>query len=152
MLPGLDVFVDMQNNALAGAATTLPIPIGSDGLPLFNRTDPNRYFLGNWGSVFGQLLGRNFPTYSAGFNLNIPLSNSAARADMVKNQLDYRQAEIDAKQAENNVRLNVVNARISLEQARAAYETAVKARKLEEQTFGGTSRKYELGTATFLDV
>ena len=71
---------------------------------------------------------------------------------MIKNQLDYRQAEIDAKQAENSVRLNVVNARIALEEARAAYETAVKARKLKEQTFAGTQRKYELGTATFTDV
>jgi outer membrane protein TolC len=152
MLPGLDVFVDMQNNALAGTVNTLAIPNGTDGLPLFGRAPANSYFLGNWGTVFGQLLGRNFPTYSAGFNLNIPLSNSAARADMIKNQLDYRQAEIDAKQAENSVRLNVVNARISLEQARAAYETAVKARKLQEQTFAGTQRKYELGTATFTDV
>jgi outer membrane protein TolC len=152
MRPGLDVFVDLQNNSLAGTVNNLAIPVGPDGLPLFSRADPNPYFLGNWGTVFSQLLGRNFPTYSAGFNLNIPLSNSAARADMIKNQLDYRQAEIDAKQAENAVRLNVVNARISLEQARAAYETAVKARKLQEQTFAGTQRKYELGTATFTDV
>jgi outer membrane protein len=152
MRPGLDVFVDLQNNSLAGTVNNLAIPNGPDGLPLFSRADPNPYFLGNWGTVFSQLLGRNFPTYSAGFNLNIPLSNSAARADMIKNQLDYRQAEIDAKQAENAVRLNVVNARISLEQARATYETAVKARKLQEQTFAGTQRKYELGTATFTDV
>jgi hypothetical protein len=64
--------------------------------------------------------GRNFPNYSAGFNLNVPLRKSAARADMIKNQLDYRQAEIDARQAKNAVRLNAVNARIALEQARAA--------------------------------
>ena len=152
MLPGLDVFVDMQNNALAGSTNTLAIPTDVNGQPLFGRDVPNNYFLGNWGTVFTQLLGRNFPTYSAGFNLNIPLSNSAARADMIKNQLDYRQAEIDAKQAENSVRLNVVNARISLEQARAAYETAVKARKLQEQTFAGTQRKYQMGTASFTDV
>jgi outer membrane protein TolC len=48
--------------------------------------------------------------------------------------------------------LSVVNARLNLEQARAAYETAVKARKLTEQTFGGTQRKYEMGTATFTEV
>ncbi|MBS1855414.1 MAG: TolC family protein [Acidobacteria bacterium] len=152
MLPGLDVFVDLQNNALAGASNTLAIPTDAYGQPLFVRDTPNPYFLGNWGTVFSQLAGRNFPNYSAGFNLNIPLSNSAARADMIKNQLDYRQAEIDAKSAENAVRLNVVNARISLEQARAAYETAVKARKLQEQTFAATQRKYQMGTATFTDV
>ena len=152
MRPGLDVFLNLQNNGLAGDPNTIPIPIASDGTPLFSRSAPNAYFMGNWGTVFGQVAGRNFPNYSAGFNLNVPLRNSAARADMIKNQLDYRQAEIDAKQAENAVRLNVVNARIALEQARAAYETAVKARKLQEQTFAGTQRKYQMGTATFTDV
>jgi hypothetical protein len=37
-------------------------------------------------------------------------------------------------------------------QARAAYETAVVARRLQEQVLQGTRRKYELGTATILDV
>ena len=82
----------------------------------------------------------------------MPLRNSAARADMIKNQLDYRLAEINQRQAENQVRLNVVTARMNLEQARAAYDTSVKARKLQEQTFAGTQRKYELGKATFTDV
>lgn len=152
MRPGLDVFVDLQNNALAGSPNTIAIPTGPDGQPLLTRADPNAYFIGNWGSIASQVLGRNFPNYSIGFNLNVPLRNTAARADMIKNQLDYRQAEIDVKQAENSVRLNVVNARISLAQARASYETAVKARKLQEQTFTGTRRKYELGTASFTDV
>jgi len=152
MRPGLDVYLNLQNNGLAGDPNTIPIPIASDGTPLFSRSTPNPYFNGNWGTVFSQVLGRNFPTYSLGFNLNVPLRNTAQRADMIKNQLDYRQAEIDAKQAENSVRLNVVNARIALEQARAAYETAVKARKLQEQTFAGTQRKYQMGTATFTDV
>src|SRR6185436_13724637 len=52
----------------------------------------------------------------------------------------------------NNIRLNVVNARTALSQARAAYNTSVEARRLQEQTFNGTRRKYELGTATILDV
>ncbi|MGA2268396.1 MAG: TolC family protein [Bryobacteraceae bacterium] len=152
MRPGLDVYINLQNNGLAGDPNTIPIPLASDGTPLFSRSTPNPYFIGNWGGVFSQVLGRDFPNYSVGFNLNIPLRNSAARADMIKNQLDYRQAEIDAKQAENSVRLNVVNARIALEQARAAYETAVKARQLQEQTFAGTQRKYQMGTATFTDL
>ncbi len=40
MLPGLDVFVDMQNNALAGSTNTLAIPTDLNGLPLFGRDVP----------------------------------------------------------------------------------------------------------------
>jgi outer membrane protein TolC len=152
MMPSLSVSLDLQNGALAGAPNTLPIPLLPDGTPLVVRSDPNTTFLGGWGTVFGQVLGRHFPTYSAGFNLSVPLHNTAARADMIKNQLDYRQAEINRKQAENRVRLDVVNARVVLEQSRNAYETSIKARKLKEQTFAGTQRKYELGKATFTDV
>ncbi len=152
MLPSFGVGVDFQNGALAGVPNTLPIPILPDGTPLVVRSDPNPTFLGGWGTIFGQVLGRHFPTYSAGFSLSVPLHNTAARADMIKNQLDYRQAEINRKQAENRVRLDVVNARVVLEQSRAAYETSIKARKLKEQTFAGTQRKYELGKATFTDV
>jgi outer membrane protein TolC len=39
-----------------------------------------------------------------------------------------------------------------MSQARTAYDTSVEARRLQEQTAAGTRRKYELGTATILDV
>ncbi len=152
MLPSLGVGVDLQNAGLAGAINSIPIPILPDGTPLVVRGAPNPTFIGGWGTIFSQVLGRHFPTYSVGFSLNVPLNNSAARADMIKNQLDYRQAEINQRQAENRVRMDVVNGRVVLEQARAAYDTSVKARKLQEQTFAGTQRKYELGKATFTDV
>ena len=155
MLPGLDVFVDLQNNALAGQVNTVPIPTSADVSQFIKSRDPsavNPYFLGGYSTIFSQLFGRNFPNYSIGFNLNVPLTNSAARADMIKNELDYRQAQINVKQQENAIRLNVVNARIALAQARAGYDTAVKARKLQEQTFAGEQRKFQLGTSTFLNV
>src|SRR5205814_9840817 len=123
--------LDLQNGALAGLANSLPIPSLPDGTPLLIRSDPNPTFIGSWGTIFSQILGRHFPTYSAGFNLTAPLHNTAARADMIQNQLDYRQAEINRKQAENRVRLDVVNARVVLEQTRNAYETSTKARKLK---------------------
>jgi outer membrane protein TolC len=110
------------------------------------------FLTGGYGTFFSQIVGRNFPDYSIGFNLNVPLRNSGTRADMAKAQLDLREAQIQQKQQENAIKLGVVNARIALEQARTAYDTAVKARKLQEQTFAGTRRKYELGTSSFLDV
>jgi outer membrane protein len=153
MLPGLDVFVDLQNNGLSGQVNAVPIPPVLEGvIPPHNPATANQYFLGSYGTVYKQVFGRNFPNYSVGFNLTIPLRNSGARADMIKNELDYRQAQIQQKQQENTIKLSVVNTQIALEEARRAYDTAVKARKLQEQTFVGERRKYELGTSTFLNV
>jgi outer membrane protein TolC len=46
----------------------------------------------------------------------------------------------------------VINSQTALTQARAAWENAVEASRLQEETQRGTRRKYELGTATILDV
>jgi len=151
MLPGLDVFVDLQNNALSGQINTIPIPTGQ-AFTGVTRAPANPYFIGGYGAIFAQVFGRNFPNYSVGFNLNVPLRNSAARADMIKNELDYRQAQIQERQQQNTIRLTVVNAKIAQEQAREAYNSAQKARQLQEQNFAGEQRKYQLGTSTFLNV
>src|SRR6185369_2958688 len=112
----------------------------------------NQYFLGGYGTVLGQLFGRNFPNYSAGISLNVTLRNRSAQADYITDQMNYRQQQIQDRQLHNSIKQNVINARTSLSQVRAAYETAVEARKLQEQVLAGTRRKYELGTATILDV
>jgi outer membrane protein TolC len=155
MLPQLTAFASMTNNGLAGSVNSLPVPVtGPTGTGFVNRTpaDVNGYFLGGYGTVLGQLFGRNFPNYSAGISLNIAIRNRAAQADYVTDQLNFRQQQIQDRQLHNNIRLNVINARTALTQARAAYDTSVEARRLQEQTFNGTRRKYELGTATILDV
>ena len=156
MLPQLTAFASMTNNGLAGQVNPLPVPVNlpNGTASSFVRTpgDVNQYFLGGYGTVLGQLFGRNFPNYSAGISLNIPIRNRAAQADYITDQLNFRQQQIQDRQLQNNIRLNVVNARTALAQARAAYDTSVEARRLQGQTFAGTRRKYELGTATILDV
>jgi outer membrane protein len=156
MLPQLTAFVNMSNSGVAGQVNSLPVPVtlpnGQTQLVTRTPADVNGYFLGGYGTVLGQLFGRNFPNYSAGIALNIPIRNRAAQADYITDQLNYRQQQIQDRQLQNNIRQNVINARIALAQARAAFDTSVEARKLQEQTSAGTRRKYELGTATILDV
>jgi outer membrane protein len=114
--------------------------------------DVNGFFLGGYGSFLSQLFNRNFPNYSAGFNLNIPIRNRANQADLITDELNYRQSQIQDKQLQNSIKLSVINAQIALSQARAAYGTAVEARRLEEQVLTGERRKYELGTSSILNV
>jgi len=156
MLPQLTAFASASNSGLAGSVNSAPVPVTlPDGsLTYVNRTasDVNGYFLGGYGTILSQLFGRNFPNYSAGVSLNITLRNRSAQADYITDQLNYRQQQIQDRQLHNSIKQNIINARTSLSQARAAYETAVEARKLQEQVLAGTRRKYELGTATILDV
>jgi outer membrane protein len=94
------------------------------------------------------LARRNYPNYSAGFSLNVPLRNRAAQSDFATSMLELRQNELDLKKNESQVRLDIHNAVIGLKQARARYEAAVKSRILQEQTLDADRRKYEFGAAT----
>ena len=139
MLPQLTAFATTSNSGLAGQVNTLPRSGDAAERPDSSSSprtpaDVNGYFLGGYGTVLSQLFGRNFPNYSAGISLNIPIRNRAAQADYITDQLNYRQQQIQDKQLHNNIRQNVINARIALAQSRAAYDTSVEARRLQDQT------------------
>ena len=157
LLPTLSVFANASNSGLTGAVNDLPVPITSPtgqiiGYRQRTPADVNSFFLGGYGSFLGQLFTRKFPNYSAGFQLNVPIRNRANQADLITDELNYRQAQINDKQLQNNIKLNVLNAQIALKQARAAYETAAEARRLQEQVLAGERRRYELGTSSILSV
>ena len=135
--PSLQAFAELTNNGLAGDATAYALASG--GLPVF---------AGGFSSALAQIFRRNYPNYSAGFSLNIPLRNRAAQADYVTTALELRQNELNLQKQINQVRVDVQNAVIGLQQARVRYEAAVEGRKLSQETFDGDKRKYELGAAT----
>jgi outer membrane protein len=156
MLPQLTAFATTSNSGLAGQINELPavpgVINGQQTLVPRTAADVNGYFVGGYGTVLRQLFGRNFPNYTVGVSLSIPIRNRAAQADYITDQLNFRQQLIQEKQLHNNIRQGVINSQITLQQSRAAYDTSVVARQLQEQTHAGTRRKYELGTATILDV
>jgi outer membrane protein TolC len=152
LLPSLSVTLGASNSGLAGQVNQiLPNSAASSGFTR-NASTVNNFFLGGYGTVMDQLFSRKFPNYSASFSFTLPIRNRQTQADLIAAQLQYRQSQIQTKQLENNTKINVINNRTSLTQARAAWESAVEARQLQEQTQRATRRRYELGTATILDV
>jgi outer membrane protein len=157
LLPTLSAFANFSNSGQAGALTTVPQPYYSStgqllGYKQLGPGDVNAFLLGGYGTVLSQIFSRNFPNYSAGITLQVPIRNRAAQADMITTELNYRQQQIQEKQSRNGIKLNVINAATALQNARAAYDSAVIAANLQDQTLAGTRRKYDLGTAAILDV
>jgi len=143
LLPTLSVSLSASNTGLAGQFNTLSPP---------GTAPPGSQFLGGYGTVLDQLFSRKFPNYSASFSLTVPIRNRSAQADLITQELQYRQAQIQDKQLHNTTKLNVINNQTALMEARGAYALAIESRRLQEQTQTATRRKYELGTATILDV
>jgi len=155
--PTLSAFANFSNTGQAGSVTTVPQPYYSStgqllGYKQLGPGDVNSFLLGGYGTVLSQIFSRNFPNYSAGITLQVPIRNRAAQADMITSELNYRQQQIQEKQSRNSIKLSVINAATALQNARAAYDSALVAAQLQDQTLAGTRRKYDLGTAAILDV
>ncbi|MGA2329703.1 MAG: TolC family protein [Bryobacteraceae bacterium] len=136
--PSLDVQASLQNNGLAGQRNPLV------------TADP--FFIGGFGTTMSQVFARNFPSYSLGFQLSVPIRNRAARADMVMDQISLRQQELSQQRLINSIRVDVRNALIAVQQAQAAYQAAAKARTLAEQVLDAEQKKYALGASTIFFV
>jgi outer membrane protein len=137
--PSLNAFFDLTNNALAGAEGGAfdPAAIG---------------LVGDYGTLLGQIFRRNYPSYSAGVSLSIPLRNRAAQSDYVTSELQLRQTELQLQKNVNQIRVDVQNAVIGLQQARSRYDSSVKARILQQQTLDADQKKYKLGASTVFQV
>lgn len=139
--PTLQAFAELTNNGLTGALTP------------FGATEPGfEYLAGGYGNLLGQIFRRNFPNYSAGLSLNIPLRNRAAQSDYATSELELRQNQLNLRKNANQVTVDVQNAVIGLQQARARYDAASKATELQQQTLAGDQRRYSLGATTAFQV
>ncbi len=135
--PTLQVFAELTNNGLSGPITAFGQETGTPGT-----------FIGGYGNMLGQIFRRDFPNYSAGLSLNIPLRNRAAQSDYTTSLIGIRQSELNRQKQINQVRVDVQNAVIGLQQARVRYDAAVEARRLSQETFDADQKKYQLGAGT----
>jgi outer membrane protein len=176
LLPSLNAYVQYEIQGLNGNAVNInqtatafapdlnaPLLYGSGapvlvgGLPVYGGT-PTTFNTtetvtkGGLGGALTSMFENDYPTYSLGVNLTLPLRNRAAQANNARAQLDERQLEVQKRQTENTIVLNVRNALIALQQYRAQVTAAEKARVLAQQTLDAEQKKYQLGSSTSYQV
>jgi outer membrane protein TolC len=134
-LPEVDLVGVMQNNGLAGTANPL-------------IASPDLTFSGGYGSVLGQVLARNYPTYGIGVQVTLPIHNRIAEADLARDELQVKQSEIRLRQFENQARLEVEDALIAMRRARSSSEAAAQARALQQESLEAEQAKFAVGAST----
>jgi len=135
-LPELDLVGVMQNNGLAGAASSFTTVPGAAA------------YVGGYGSALEQVFARNNPTYGVGVQLTLPLHNRIAEADLARDELQVKQSAVRLRQLENQARLEVEDALIAMRRSRSSYEAAMEARKLQEESLAAEQAKFEVGAST----
>ena len=133
--PELDLVGVAQNSALAAQPNPLVPAIQS---PL----------IGGYGNALEQLATRKYPTYGIGLNLNLPLRNRIAQADVTRDEILLRQSQVIQAQLRKQAQLEVEDALIAMRRARASYEAAVETEKLQQESLDTEQAKFEVGAST----
>ena len=120
-------------NTTSGATTALPVT-GS------------KY--GGTGQSLSQIFRGDYPNYSVGLSLQIPIRNRSAQADAARALLEQRQLVEQLQRTKNQVDQDVRNAEIAVIQAKARIEAARKAVTLNQQTLDAEQKKFKLGEST----
>jgi outer membrane protein len=137
LLPEIDLVGSVQNSGIAGPLN--PTAPGAINTPGVN---------GNFGTTLDQILKRDYPSYSIGVNLTLPVRNRIAQADVARDELQVRQTQVRLKQLENQIRTEAEDALIALQRTRSAYDAALETSKLQEESLSIEQEKFNVGLST----
>ena len=173
LLPSLNGYIQYQSQGLNGTgfnttesnttfvadpasplvdANGVPILIGGNAVFAGVPASTTAVTHGGVGDALSQVFRNQYPVYSAGVTLTMPLRNRSAQADSARAQFDERQLQVQYRQTENTIVINVRNAIIALAQDRSQVAAAEKARNLAQQTLDAEQKKYQLGSSTSYQV
>ncbi len=106
----------------------------------------------NYGSTFADVFQGNFPTYAIGFNLQIPILNRNAQADVARAQLTLQQSYLQQQQEINNIVISVEQAQFAMQSSRAQVLAARQAVTYNRENLDADQKKLDLGATTVTQV
>jgi outer membrane protein len=133
--PEIDLVGSATNNALAAQLNPLVPPINST-------------LIGGYGSALDQLATRKYPSYGVGLNINLPLRNRVAQADVTRDEILLRQSQVLQQQLRKQAQLEVEDAVIAMRRARASYDAAVQTQTLQQESLDAEQAKFDVGAST----
>jgi HAE1 family hydrophobic/amphiphilic exporter-1 len=101
-----------------------------------------------FGSVLGQLLSADYPTWTVGLTFSYPLGNSTAEANLARARVERDQTAARLKTLEVSTVREVRQAAWRLEQNQQRIETTRLGRELAEQRLDAEQKRFEVGMST----
>ncbi|HZP42635.1 MAG TPA: TolC family protein [Candidatus Binatia bacterium] len=166
LLPRVDLVGSYGVNALSGR-TGPPRPFVSQvntggcvpalrdasGKPIiFQCPGRSIIYAGPASDAYDRLTSNDFRSYSVGVQVQVPLSNAAARSAFAERTIERDQAELNHRQLLSNVTLEVRQTTADLIAARQRIDTTRVARELAEENLRNQQKRHEVGMATTKDL
>jgi outer membrane protein len=156
LLPSLNVFATYVASGLSGNRAECPdgsIAYGQTcTIPGDGTVPPLSISAAGISQALTQTWRGQYPDYSFGVTLSIPIRNRAAQADAARALLEERQMRAQLQRTKNQVAQDVRNAEIAVTQARAQIAAARKAVTLAQETLDAEQKKFQLGESTVFMV
>jgi outer membrane protein len=142
MLPALDVNLGYSAAGVGGTLfTTDPVT----GNPVVSSE--TRY-----PHAFNQVLGNDFPSWTIGVSLGVPLFNISARAEAKRAELDFRQSKTTEDQTREQIAIEVRKTARDMDTASREITASKAARDAAEQNLDAERKRYENGMTTNFNV
>ncbi len=101
-----------------------------------------------FGSMMRSVLARDLPTWSFAFQVNYPIGNSAAEANLARARVQYSQAQTQLRSQELSVVTEVRNAARQVLSNQKRVESTRASRELQEKKLEAEQKKFAAGMQT----
>jgi outer membrane protein TolC len=137
-LPQIDIVASYGTTGIGGTS------IEREGLggPIV-RTVP-----GGYGDALGNVFGRDFPTWTLGFNISYPIFNRSADAAEARAELTREQSRAALRRLEMQVTAEVRTAARAVETNLKRVESTRAARVLQERRLDAEEKRFAAGMST----
>jgi outer membrane protein len=143
VLPQLDLKLNYNAAGLAGRTQELD-PVTNVPTGRFNTT--------GYSNALSQVFGNDFPSWTFGFNVGLPLTNIGARAEAKRAELDVALSKTNEEQTRQNIAIEVRKTARDIDTTAREIGASRTAREAAEQNLEAERRRYENGMTTNFNV
>jgi outer membrane protein len=140
--------INASNEILYGRINQLSAIAGLQPLPSSNPGATPGYLIGGYGQSLGNLFKNDFRSWRVGLNINLPLRNRTAEANLGRSLAEGRQIEAQRQKAEQLIEVEVRNALQAVATARKRVDAAQNSRANAELQYQSEQRKFDAGQST----
>jgi outer membrane protein TolC len=140
--------ITASSSQLRDAVNRLLINAGFDRLPDPPTQTISPFLLGGYEQSLQNLLGNRFNNFRVGVQINLPLRNRTAEAQLGRSLVEGQRIATQREQLEQQIQVDVRNALQVVRSAEARLRSAVIARQASEQQYQSEQRKLDAGQST----
>jgi HAE1 family hydrophobic/amphiphilic exporter-1 len=140
--------INASNAILYGRINQLSTLAGLPPLPIANTGGTPDSLIGGYGQSLANLFKNDFRSWRFGLNINLPLRNRTAEANLGRSLAESKQIDAQRQKTEQLIEVEVRNALQAVETARKRADAAKNSRVNAELQYQSEQRKFDAGQST----